>query len=224
VVGAVGWAMTSVRPLEVWWLSLFGCAGRPTRGQKLQKIDRSGTPGPSMGGRPSRLLTLTTKTSSSRRPPPAPPNSAGPQDLERAPRPGARGKGSTGSSTPEALPRPGFRLRGVRASSGSSPPQAPPGRRRTRSSCASPRPMRPGPTRSRRTSDRCGSSPGRIRTIAAIPRRPEPCTPTWAGATPTSPHLDVLAAQREERARIPSEMGIRWGGRPRPRQPSRAQR
>ena len=28
-------------------------------------------------------------------------------------------------------------------------------------------------------------------------------------------HLDVLAAQRRERARIHSEMGIRWGGRAR---------
>lgn len=45
--------------------------------------------------------------------------------------------------------------------------------------------MRSGATRSRPTSDRCGSSPS-----------------------------DLLAAQRKERARIRSEKGIRWGGRP----------
>jgi hypothetical protein len=34
-------------------------------------------------------------------------------------------------------------------------------------------------------------------------------------------HPDVLAAQRRERARIRSEKGIRWGGRPRCRVTSR---
>ncbi|MET8296687.1 IS630 family transposase, partial [Streptomyces sp. NPDC005180] len=29
-------------------------------------------------------------------------------------------------------------------------------------------------------------------------------------------HPDILAAQRRERARIRSEKGIRWGGRPLP--------
>lgn len=35
-------------------------------------------------------------------------------------------------------------------------------------------------------------------------------------------HPDVLAAQRRERARIRSEKGIRWGGRPLPSQPERS--
>ncbi|MEU3544321.1 IS630 family transposase, partial [Streptomyces paromomycinus] len=29
-------------------------------------------------------------------------------------------------------------------------------------------------------------------------------------------HPDILAAQRRERARIRSEKGVRWGGRPSP--------
>lgn len=61
---------------------------------------------------------------------------------------------------------------------------------------------------------RCGSSPWPTRTTAAAPRKPGPCTDTRAGATPVPPHLDVLAARRSERARIRSEKGIRWGGRP----------
>lgn len=35
-----------------------------------------------------------------------------------------------------------------------------------------------------------------------------------AGATRPPAHPDVLAAQRRERARLRSERGIRWGGRP----------
>lgn len=37
-----------------------------------------------------------------------------------------------------------------------------------------------------------------------------------------SRHPDILAAQRRERARIRSEKGIRWGGRPLPSQPERS--
>lgn len=35
-------------------------------------------------------------------------------------------------------------------------------------------------------------------------------------------HPDIVAAQRRERARIRSEKGIRWGGRPLPSQPERS--
>jgi hypothetical protein len=36
--------------------------------------------------------------------------------------------------------------------------------------------------------------------------------PRWRNAN--ARHRDVLAAERKERARIRSEKGIRWGGRP----------
>ncbi|GAX57430.1 IS630 family transposase [Streptomyces olivochromogenes] len=48
------------------------------------------------------------------------------------------------------------------------------------------RPTSPGPTRSRRTSGRCGSSPSPAQTVRTSLSRPGPCTPIWAGATPTT--------------------------------------
>lgn len=61
----------------------------------------------------------------------------------------------------------------------------------------------------------CGSSPRPIPTTPTTRSRPGPCKPACAGATST-PGPDVLAAQRRERARIRSEKGARWGGRPLP--------
>ncbi len=62
-------------------------------------------------------------------------------------------------------------------------------------------------------------------TLWGVNRRRKGIGPTWAalksiraarpdGAPVYPRHLDVLAAQRRERARIRSEKGIRWGGRP----------
>jgi hypothetical protein len=65
----------------------------------------------------------------------------------------------------------------------------------------------------RPTSGHYASSPWPTRTIPTTPSRLGRCTPTYAGdAHPR--HPDVLAAQRRERARIRSEKGTRWGGRP----------
>ncbi|WUP38956.1 hypothetical protein OHU10_49135 [Streptomyces europaeiscabiei] len=41
-----------------------------------------------------------------------------------------------------------------------------------------------------------------------------PTAATPAGRNANARHRDVLAAERKERARIRSEKGIRWGGRP----------
>lgn len=44
--------------------------------------------------------------------------------------------------------------------------------------------------------------------------RPGHCTPTCAGATTTPATPTSWPPQRRERARVRSEKGIRWGGRP----------
>ncbi|MBB5936585.1 hypothetical protein FHS42_003660 [Streptomyces zagrosensis] len=44
--------------------------------------------------------------------------------------------------------------------------------------------------------------------------RHEPCTPIYAGATPTPATVMSWPPNAKKRARIRSEKGIRWGGRP----------
>lgn len=82
-----------------------------------------------------------------------------------------------------------------------------------RPDCASPRPTPPGQPDRGALRARCGSSPWRIRTTAAIPRRVGPAYRGWRNAH--ARHPDVLAAQRKEsaRARIRSEKDTCWGGR-----------
>ncbi len=87
------------------------------------------------------------------------------------------------------------------------------GRRNTRSSCVSPRPTPRGRTLSRPTSGRCGSSPSPTRTTPITRFRPGPCTPTCAGAMPT-PAVAMSWPPNARNARVRSEKGIRWGGRP----------
>lgn len=44
----------------------------------------------------------------------------------------------------------------------------------------------PAALKSRRTSGRCGSSPSPAQAVRPTLSRPGPCTPIWAGATPTT--------------------------------------
>lgn len=85
-----------------------------------------------------------------------------------------------------------------------------------RPDCASPRPTPPGPTRSRRTSVRCGSSPWRIRTTAAIPRRVVPAPLPAVAQRPRPPPRRTRRTTQGKRTRPHPQREGHLLGRPQP--------